>query len=153
MPIPSVGSPAPDFELQDDRGVTVRLSEFRGRKVVLYFYPKADTPGCTVEACGFRDEYSVYTAKGAAIVGVSPDAVKAQSRFRGKYKLPFPLLADVGHKVSEEYGVWGLKKARGREYMGVLRTTFLIDDQGNVARVFEGVKPDGHSREVLDAIG
>jgi peroxiredoxin Q/BCP len=149
MPIPVVGIPAPDFELRDDRGVWVRLSHYLGKKVVLYFYPKADTPGCTAEACGFRDEYSVYAQKGAAILGVSPDGVEAQEKFKRKYHLPFPLLADVGHKVSDTYGVWGLKKSGG---IGVRRTTFVIDEQGRIARVFEGVKPNGHSLEVLEAL-
>jgi peroxiredoxin Q/BCP len=121
--------------------------------VVLYFYPKADTPGCTREACGFRDDFGAYEEKGAVILGVSPDRVRSQSKFRAKYELPFTLLADPDHRTASDYGVWGKKKFMGREVTGILRTTFLIDEQGMIARVFEGVKPDGHSGEVLAALG
>lgn len=151
MPLPS-GIPAPDFELPDDAGAVRRLSDFRGRPVVLYFYPKDDTPGCTTEACAFRDDYSAYEQAGVAILGVSPDTVKAHARFKAKYNLPFPLLADVEHKVCELYQVWALKKFMGREYMGVLRTTFLLDANGQIVKVFEDVKPAGHSAEVLEAL-
>jgi peroxiredoxin Q/BCP len=131
----------------------VRLSDFRGKRVVLYFYPKADTPGCTREACGFRDDFGAYEKKGAVILGVSPDRPRSQSKFKAKYSLPFPLLADPEHRTASDYGVWGKKKFMGREVTGILRTTFLIDEQGKIARVFEGVKPDGHSGEVLAALG
>jgi len=148
MPIPS-GIPAPDFELQDETGTLRRLSEFRGQPVVLYFYPKDDTPGCTTEACNFRDDYSAYEQAGVAILGVSPDSVKSHVKFKQKFALTFPLLADEDHKVCELYDVWALKKLMGREYMGVLRTTFLIDAQGQIVRVFENVKPAEHSAELL----
>lgn len=153
MPMPSVGESAPDFELQSDTGETVRLSDFRGKRVVLYFYPRADTPGCTKEACGFRDDFGSYTAKGVVILGVSPDTVRGQSKFKSKYGLPFPLLADPQRSVAKAYGVWGKKKIMGREAMGIFRTTFLIDEEGKIARVFEGVRPEGHSGEVLAALG
>jgi peroxiredoxin Q/BCP len=151
MPI-SAGIEAPDFELADDTGAIRRLSDFRGRPVVLYFYPKDDTPGCTVEACNFRDDYSAYEKAGVVILGVSPDTVKSHQKFKEKFHLPFPLLADEGHRVSEQYGVWGPKKMMGKSYMGLLRTTFLIDADGKIVRVFEGVKPSVHSKEVLDAL-
>jgi peroxiredoxin Q/BCP len=148
MPIES-GIPAPDFELPDESGTLRRLSEFRGKPVVLYFYPKDDTPGCTAEACNFRDDYSAYEKAGVEILGVSPDSVKSHAKFKQKFGLPFPLLADEGHRVCDLYGVWGLKKMMGREYMGVLRTTFLIDEDGQILRVFEKVKPAEHSAELL----
>ncbi|MEW6567891.1 MAG: thioredoxin-dependent thiol peroxidase [Chloroflexota bacterium] len=153
MTMPKVGSPAPDFELQTDCGETIRLRDLRGRRLVLYFYPKADTPGCTTEACGFRDDFSQFEKRNVLVLGISPDDVRRQSRFKGKYALPFTLLADPDHKVCQAYGVWGKKKLMGKEYMGVLRTTFLIDEQGKISRVFEGVRPEGHSREVLAALG
>lgn len=148
MPIES-GIPAPDFELPDDTGTLRRLSDFRGHPVVLYFYPKDDTPGCTTEACNFRDDYSAYEKAGVAILGVSPNSVKSHAKFKQKFGLPFPLLADEDHKVCELYGVWALKKFMGREYMGVLRTTFLINADGQIVRVFENVKPADHSAELL----
>jgi peroxiredoxin Q/BCP len=153
MAIPQVGKMAPDFELETDSGETFRLSDLRGKRVVLYFYPRADTPGCTTEACAFRDDFSIYEEKDAMIIGVSPDTVKRQSNFKGKYDLPFTLLADPDHKVAEMYGVWQLKKMRGREYMGIVRTTFIIDENGKISRVFEGVKPKVHSGEVIEALG
>ena len=152
MPIPS-GIPAPDFTLLDENGVPHRLSEYRGQPVVLYFYPKDDTPGCTAEACNFRNDYSQYQQRGVVILGVSPDSTKKHTQFKEKYSLPFTLLADEGHEVCEQYGVWGSKKYMGRDYDGVFRTTFLIDTQGQIIKVFENVKPDGHSREVLAALG
>ena len=152
MPIRS-GIPAPDFELLDDTGTLRKLSDFQGKPVVLYFYPKDDTTGCTTEACNFRDDYSAFEKAEVAILGVSPDPVKSHIKFKEKYDLPFPLLSDEGHKVCELYGVWTLKKYMGREYMGVLRTTFLIDADGQIVRVFEKVKPAEHSAEVLSALG
>jgi thioredoxin-dependent peroxiredoxin len=146
------GIPAPDFTLPDETGVERSLSQFHGKPLVLYFYPKDDTPGCTTEACNFRDDYTTYHQAGVTILGVSPDAPKSHSKFKAKYNLPFTLLADDGHKVSEMYGVWGRKKYMGREYDGVFRTTFIIDAQGQVAQVFENVKPDGHSTEILAAL-
>ena len=151
MPI-TANIPAPNFELQDDTGATRKLSDFRGQPVILYFYPADDTPGCTKEACNFRDDYSQYQKATVTILGVSPDSVKSHAKFKSKYGLPFPLLADEGHKVCDAYGVWGPKKMMGREYEGVLRTTFLIDSKGNIARVFENVKPSEHSAEVLGAL-
>ena len=147
----SVGIPAPDFELFDDTKHLRRLSEFRGRRVVLYFYPKDDTPGCTKEACNFRDDYSAYENADITILGVSPDSVDSHVKFKAKFQIPFPLLADEGHKVCDAYGVWGPKKFMGKEYEGVLRTTFLIDPDGNILRVFENVRPSEHSAEVLQA--
>jgi peroxiredoxin Q/BCP len=151
MPI-SAGNPAPNFTLLDENGVTRNLSDYRGQPVVLYFYPKDDTPGCTTEACNFRDDYSQYTQAGVVILGVSPDSPKNHIKFKAKYHLPFTLLADEGHKVCELYGVWGRKKMMGREYDGVFRTTFLIDRQGKLVKVFEAVKPAEHSKEVLEAL-
>ena len=152
MPI-AAGIPAPDFELLDDTGAPRKLSDFRGRNVVLYFYPKDDTPGCTKEACKFRDDYSAYEKAGVAILGVSPDDVKSHANFKKKFQLQFPLLADEGHKVCDLYGVWGPKKFMGREYDGVLRTTFLIDESGNIVKVFENVRPAEHSTELLSTLG
>jgi thioredoxin-dependent peroxiredoxin len=151
MPI-SAGNPAPDFTLPDENGVERKLSDYRGQPVVLYFYPKDDTPGCTTEACNFRDDYSQYTQAGVVILGVSPDSPKNHIKFKEKYHLPFTLLADEAHKVCELYGVWGRKKMMGREYDGVFRTTFLIDRQGKLLKGFEAVKPAEHSKEVLEAL-
>ena len=151
MPIES-GIPAPDFELPDETGTIRRLSDFRGRPVVLYFYPKDDTKGCTTEACNFRADYSAYEKADVIILGVSPDSVQSHVKFKMKYDLPFPLLSDEDHKVCEKYGVWALKKFMGREYMGVLRTTYLIDADGQIVRVFEKVRPAEHSGEVLAAL-
>lgn len=151
MPI-SEGIPAPDFELPDETGAVRSLEEFRGKPVVLYFYPKDDTPGCTKEACSFRDGYGEYARAGVVILGVSPDTSKSHARFKEKYNLPFTLLADVDHQVCQSYGAWGRKKYMGREYDGVLRTTFLIGADGMILRVFPNVKPDGHSQEVLAAL-
>ncbi len=148
MPITS-GIQAPEFSLPDETGAVRSLSEFRGRPVVLYFYPKDDTPGCTTEACNFRDDYSQYTNAKITILGVSPDSPQSHAKFKAKYGLPFPLLADDGHKVCELYGVWGVKKNYGREYNGVFRTTYLIDEAGKIVHVFENVKPAGHSAEIL----
>lgn len=151
MPIAS-GTPAPDFELLDDSGIKRRLSDFKGTNVILYFYPKDNTPGCTTEACNFRDSYKEFLDAGAVILGVSPDTVKSHEKFKAKYELPFLLLADPEHQVCELYGVWGQKKRAGREYYGVLRTTFLISPEGIIQRVFEKVKPAEHSAEILDVL-
>ena len=151
MPI-SAGKPAPDFTLPDETGTPRSLSDHRGSPVVLYFYPKDDTPGCTKEACNFRDDYSAYEDAGVVILGVSPDTPKSHAKFKSKYGLPFTLLADDGHKVCDLYGVWGPKKFMGREYEGVLRTTFLIGPAGEILEVFENVKPADHSAEILDAL-
>lgn len=152
MSMPRVGEPAPDFTLLDDAGNRVTLSDLRGQRVVLYFYPRADTPGCTKEACSFRDSFAAYRKKGVVILGVSPDPVPDQAKFKAKFNLPFQLLADADHAVGEKYGVWALKKSVGREHMGIHRTTFIIDADGRVSHVFEGVKPEGHGGEVLEAL-
>ncbi len=151
MPI-DANQPAPDFALADQTGALRKLSEFRGQPVVLYFYPKDDTPGCTTQACNFRDDYHIYQENGIVILGVSPDSAKSHTKFIEKFDLPFTLLADEDHKVCDLYGVWGPKKFMGREYEGVLRTTFVIGPDGNILKVFENVKPDGHSAEVLAAL-
>jgi peroxiredoxin Q/BCP len=151
MPI-SAGMPAPDFIAVDDSGASRRLLDFRGQVVILYFYPADDTPGCTKEACNFRDDYSDYQRADVTILGVSPDSVNSHVKFKSKYQLPFPLLADEDHKICDAYGVWGPKKLMGREYEGVHRTTFLINKQGNIARVFENVRPSEHSAEVLEEL-
>jgi peroxiredoxin Q/BCP len=132
--------------------VKIRLADYRGKPVVLYFYPKDDTPGCTTEACGFRDDYSAFTKKDIIILGVSPDTSKSHKKFKDKYNLPFPLLADIDHKVCELYGVWGRKQMMGKEYDGVFRTTFVIDREGKIVKVFEKVKPSEHAKEVLEAV-
>jgi len=146
------GKPAPDFELTTDTGERVKLSDYRGKPVVLYFYPKDDTPGCTVEACGVRDAYSDFEQRGAVILGVSPDDEASHVKFKNKFSLPFTLLADPEHEVAEKYGVWGEKKYAGKTYFGVQRSTFLIDEDGNVATVMHNVKPDGHPEQVLAAL-
>ncbi len=151
MPI-SEKSPAPDFTLPDETGTLRTLSDYRGRPVVLYFYPKDDTPGCTTEACNFRNDYSAYQQAGVTILGVSPDTSKSHAKFKEKYHLPFTLLADADHQVSELYGVWGRKKRMGREYDGIFRTTFLISPEGQVVKVFENVKPEQHSAEILQTL-
>ena len=152
MPI-SAGIPAPEFELLDDTNVIRKLSDYRGRKVVLYFYPEDDTPGCTKEACNFRDDYSAYEKANVVILGVSPDSVESHVKFKKKFQLQFPLLADEGHKVCGAYGVWGPKKYLGKSYEGVLRTTFLIGGNGNIIKVFENVRPADHSAELLSELG
>lgn len=144
--------PAPDFSLLDETGQERKLSDFRGKTVLLYFYPKDDTPGCTTEACNFRDDYSSYEKAGVTILGVSPDSVKSHVKFKQKYHLPFTLLADEDHAVCELYDVWKLKKQYGREYYGVARTSYLISADGMIRKVFENVKPAEHSVEVLAAV-
>ncbi len=151
MPI-SAGIPAPEFEMLDDTNTLRKLSDFRGKNVILYFYPKDDTPGCTKEACNFRDDYSAYDQEGVVILGVSPDSVKSHVKFKEKFQLQFPLLADEGHQVCDLYGVWGPKKFMGKEYEGVLRTTFVIDGDGVIKRVYENVRPAEHSAELLAEI-
>jgi len=146
------GDPAPDFEVQDDEGKPFRLAGLKGKDVVLYFYPKADTPGCTKEACNFRDTISEFKKRGAVVIGVSPDTPGSQAKFKAKYELTFPLLGDEDHQVAEAYGVWKEKSAYGKQYMGVERTTFLIGKDGRIRHIFEKVKPDGHADEVLAAM-
>ncbi len=145
-------SPAPAFKLLDETGAPRSLTDYLGKPVVLYFYPADDTPGCTKEACSFRDDYGVYDQAGIVILGVSPDSPKSHAKFKAKYNLPFTLLADDGHQVCDLYGVWGNKKLWGHEYEGVLRTTFLIDEHGMIKKIFPNVKPDGHSAAVLAAL-
>lgn len=146
------GQWASEFELPDEKGVTHHLSDYRGSYLLLYFYPKDDTPGCTTEACNFRDDYSHYDQNNVIILGVSPDSPESHAKFKKKYKLPFSLLADEDHQVCELYGVWGPKKNFGKEYDGVHRTTYLIDPDGKVKKVFKKVSPAKHSAEVLAAI-
>jgi thioredoxin-dependent peroxiredoxin len=143
------GQEAPEFELTSDAGERVRLSQFRGKPIVLYFYPRDDTPGCTAQACGIRDRYDDFEQRGAVVLGVSPDTEASHVKFKEKYGLPFTLLADPEHEVAEQYGVWGEKKYMGRTYMGVERSTFLIDPEGRIAKVMRRVKPDTHAERVL----
>jgi peroxiredoxin Q/BCP len=146
------GQQAPDFELTSDSGERIRLSDLRGRPVVLYFYPKDDTPGCTKQACSFRDAYGEFEERGATILGVSPDSESSHVRFKEKYGLPFTLLADPEHEVAEQYGVWVEKVNYGKKSMGIKRSTFVIDAEGKVAKAMLGVSPDGHADEVLEAL-
>ena len=146
------GGPAPDFELATDTGERIRLSGLRGRPVVLYFYPEDDTPGCTTQACELRDQYSLFRERGALVLGVSPDDEASHARFREKYSLPFTLLADPGHRVADDYGVWVERNRYGRKSMGIERSTFVIDEHGNVARALRRVKPEGHAERVLEAL-
>ncbi len=145
----SEGKKAPDFTLKDDNGGTVKLSGLKGKKVVLYFYPKDDTPGCTKEACSFRDGFKEIQKMGAIVLGVSPDPVESHKKFKEKFHLNFPLLSDEEKKVVNAYGVWKEKSLYGRKYMGVERTTFIIDEAGKIKKVFPKVKVDGHYEEVL----
>jgi len=145
------GATAPAFKTTDANGETVNLKDLRGQKVVLYFYPKDDTPGCTKEACSFRDAYSKFKKRGIKILGVSPDSEKSHQKFATKYELPFTLLADTDHAIADAYGVYGEKKFMGRTYMGIHRTTFLIDEKGKIKKVFAKVKPEDHADEVLGA--
>ena len=147
------GQPAPDFTLPSDTGESVTLSSLRNRSVVLYFYPKDDTPGCTTQACGIRDAWGDFERAGAVVLGVSPDDEKSHEKFKQKFELPFTLLADTDHEVADAYGVWGEKTYAGKTYMGVLRSTFVIDGDGNVARIFRDVKPAEHADQVLEALG
>jgi peroxiredoxin Q/BCP len=146
------GQVSPGFSLPDDAGSTVALSDFRGRPVVLYFYPKDDTEGCTKEACDFRDHWREFQRAGAVILGVSPDSAESHRKFKAKYNLPFSLLSDAGHAVALAYGAWGPKKMYGREYEGILRTTVVIDPEGRIARVFPKVKVKDHADEVLEVL-
>lgn len=147
--MPTEGDRAPDFELQSDSGAQIRLSDLSGQPVVLYFYPKDDTPGCTTQACGIRDAYGEFERAGAVVLGVSPDTVERHVKFREKYGLPFTLLADPDHQVAERYGVWGEKHYMGRTYLGVSRTTFVIGPDGTVVKVMHDVKPATHADDVL----
>ena len=146
------GTPAPDFELESDEGTTVRLSELQGKPVVLYFYPRDDTPGCTKQACGFRDAYDEYRERGAVVLGVSPDDAASHVKFKQKFRLPFTLLADPGHEVADRYGAWGERSFAGKTYMGIIRSTFVIDPEGTVARAMYGVNAERNPEEVLAAL-
>jgi peroxiredoxin Q/BCP len=146
------GKPAPPFELESDTGERVSLESLRGRPVVLYFYPKDDTPGCTKQACGIRDVYGELGKRGAVILGVSPDSVASHQRFKEKYGLPFTLLADPEHRVAESYDVWRERSLYGKKFMGIERSTFVIDADGNVAKIMRRVKPDTHADDVLAAL-
>lgn len=148
-PHPLVGKPAPHFSLPASTGQTIDSNDLRGQTYVLYFYPRADTPGCTVEACGFRDAIASYKKIGVPVFGISPDPIKDVTRFAGKFDLNFPLLADEDHAVCEAFGAWGEKSMYGRKYMGALRITFVIGPDGRVLHVFDKVKPEGHDQEVL----
>jgi len=151
--LPAVGQPAPDFTLASTEDRDISLADFKGKQaVVLYFYPRDDTPGCTAEACSFRDLRTLFNEHGAEILGVSADTLKSHKKFREKFHLTFPLLADTDHAVAEQYGVWQLKKFMGREYMGIARTTFVVDPNGTVKAVFPNVKVEGHADAVLKAL-
>jgi thioredoxin-dependent peroxiredoxin len=145
------GNKAPDFTARNQNGEKVKLSDFKGQRVVLYFYPKDDTPGCTKEACSFRDADDVFAKKGIKVFGVSTDDEKSHQKFIGKFSLPFDLLADTDKKIVEKYGVWGEKSMYGRTYMGTLRKTFLIDEEGKIVKIFDKVKVAEHADEVLKA--
>jgi peroxiredoxin Q/BCP len=146
------GKPAPDFKLESDAGETISLASLRGKPVVLYFYPKDDTPGCTTQACGIRDAYGEFERAGAVVLGVSPDKVASHAKFKSKYELPFTLLADTDKEVAQAYGAWGEKMNYGRKYFGVKRSTFVIGPDGIVKKVFLNVKPAMHADDVLAAL-
>lgn len=143
------GNPAPLFSALNEKGQTISLSDYKGKKLVLYFYPKDDTPGCTAEACSLRDSYTKFQAQGYEILGISPDSTKKHAKFQEKYNLPFSLLADEDHSVAQAYGVWGEKKFMGKTYMGILRTTFVIDESGKIERVITKVNTEGHAEQLL----
>lgn len=146
------GDKAPDIKLETDTGQSMSLSSLKGKKVVLYFYPKADTPGCTVEACEFRDSSKKFAKKNAVIIGISPDAVKSQAKFKGKFELPFTLLADVDKAAANAYGVWQEKNMYGKKVMGIVRSTFVIGEDGKIEKIFTKVKAQGHADEVLSLL-
>jgi peroxiredoxin Q/BCP len=147
------GKPAPDFELTTDSGETVRLADLRGKQIVLYFYPRDDTPGCTKQACGIRDTWDAFPATGAEVFGISPDGEESHAKFKQKHALPFTLLADPDHEVTEHYGFWGQKSFAGKKYMGVECSTVVIGADGTVEKVFRRVKPADHAAQVLNALG
>lgn len=150
MPFPDVASPAPAFSLAGQDGATVSLEALRGKWVVIYFYPRDNTPGCTREACNFRDNFGALKALGAVVLGVSGDSAASHQKFAAKYELPFTLLVDAGHEIAKAYGAWGTKKNYGMTYEGIIRSTVIIGPDGNVAKVFPKVKPDAHGAEVLE---
>ncbi|HVU85356.1 MAG TPA: thioredoxin-dependent thiol peroxidase [Puia sp.] len=145
------GDKAPVFSGKDQQGKKVSLSDFRGKKLIIYFYPQDDTPTCTIEACNLRDNYSLLKREGFTILGVSPDSEKSHKKFAAKFDLPFTLIADPDHNIIDKYGVWGEKQLFGREYMGVIRTTFLIDEQGIIRKIFEKPKSSAHAEEIIAA--
>lgn len=147
------GSPAPDFEATTETGEKVKLSDFRGKRVILYFYPKDDTPGCTTQSCGFRDAYPQIEEKNAVVLGVSPDSMKSHQKFKTKYNLPFTLLVDEGHKIAEAYGVWGEKSMMGKKYMGIIRSHFVIDENGNLADTQVKVSPNDSVERAIATLG
>lgn len=150
MSVLQAGDIAPVFSGKDQNGNTVALENLSGKKVILYFYPKDDTPGCTAQACNLRDNYAALQAAGYVLLGISPDNEKKHQKFISKYDLPFPLLADTDHSIAEAYGVWGKKKFMGREYMGILRTTFIIDEQGKIERIISNVNTAEHTAQILE---
>ncbi|OAN43309.1 peroxiredoxin [Chloroflexus islandicus] len=150
---PQVGDLAPDFTLPNEAGEPVSLSQFRGKRVILYFYPKDDTPGCTSQACGFRDAYPVIEEKNAVVIGISPDSTKSHAKFKTKHNLPFILLADEQHSVAEAYGVWGEKSMMGKKYMGIIRSHFVIDEEGRIAQAEVKVSPADSVKRALTALG
>lgn len=150
--MPKEGTKAPAFTLNDTNGKEVKLSDFKGKKVVLYFYPKDDTPGCTVEACEFRDTKAQFTKKGAVVLGVSKDDEASHQKFVKKYDLNFALLSDPEHKVIEKYGAWAEKSLYGKKFMGIVRSTFVIDEDGTILKAFPKVSPEGHAKEILDVL-
>lgn len=152
MTIPQAGDKAPDFSLPSDGGGTVSLNDYKGQKVVLYFYPKDDTPGCTAESCSLSENISSLNKLNCAVIGVSKDSVKKHDKFKEKYNLQFRLASDAEGDVCERYGVWAEKKFMGRKYMGILRTTFLIDENGTIEKVWENVKVDGHTNQIIEAL-
>ncbi|MEF3273323.1 MAG: thioredoxin-dependent thiol peroxidase [Chloroflexus sp.] len=149
---PQVGDLAPDFTLPNEAGEMVSLSQFRGKRVILYFYPKDDTPGCTSQACGFRDSYPVITEKNAVVIGISPDSTKSHAKFKTKHNLPFILLADEQHSVAEAYGVWGEKSMMGKKYMGIIRSHFVIDEEGRITQAEVKVSPADSVKRALEAL-
>jgi len=147
-----VGDKAPDFSLRDQNGNSVSLDGYLGKKVIVFFYPKDDTPGCTVEACNFRDDFELYEEKNAVLLGISKDGEESHQKFISKFDLPFTLLCDEDHAVAEAYGAWGEKSMYGRKYMGIVRTTVVVDAEGNVEQIYEKVKPKDHSKELLGVL-
>ena len=147
-----INQQAPEFEAKDTNGKTIKLSELKGKTIILYFYPRDDTPGCTIEACAFRDDFALFRKKDTVILGVSIDDEKSHKKFTEKYNLPFPLLVDTEHKICDAYGVYGEKSMYGRKYMGINRTTFIINKEGKISHIFEKVQVNGHSKELLDKI-
>ena len=148
-----VGEPAPDFELTSDQGKRIKLSNYRGKRVIVYFYPKDDTPGCTTQACGFRDRYPVIEEKNAVVLGISPDGIASHQQFKTKFNLPFTLLVDEDHAVAEKYGAWGEKSMMGKKYMGIIRSHFVIDEQGKIVDVQVNIKPTDSVEQALKMIG